>query len=150
MDFLEKINQDLKAAIKEKNKQKLEAIRAIKSELLLLKTKEGHSDEITEAEGLKVIQKMIKQRKESAELYKANGRDDLAEKELEQVKYLEAYLPEQLSAEQLVAELKKIIAEVGAQSIRDMGKVMKVATQKFAGSADNKTIADLVKKLLTN
>ena len=148
MDLLERINQDLKAAMKQKDQYRLEALRAIKSELLLLKTAEGSQGQITEAQALKVLQKMVKQRKEAAELYKSKGRDDLAEQELMQAKVIEEYLPEQLSPQQLENELKKIIEQVGAKSIRDMGKVMAVATKQFAGRADNKLIADTVKKLL--
>ncbi len=148
MDFLDRINQDLKAAMKQKDQYRLEALRAIKSELLLLKTAEGSHGQITEQQALKVLQKMVKQRKEAAELYKSKGRDDLAEQELMQAKVIEQYLPEQLSPEQLENELKKIIEQVGASSIRDMGKVMAVATRQFAGRADNKLIADTVKKLL--
>ncbi len=148
MDLLERINQDLKAAMKQKDQYRLEALRAIKSELLLLKTAEGSQGQITEAQALKVLQKMVKQRKEAAELYKSKGRDNLAEQELMQAKVIEEYLPEQLSPQQLENELKKIIEQVGAKSIRDMGKVMAVATKQFAGRADNKLIADTVKKLL--
>jgi len=148
MELLDIINRDLKEAMKQKDKYRLEALRAIKSELLLLQTAEGSGGEITEAEALKVLKKMVKQRKEAAELYKSKGRDDLAEQELMQAKYIEQYLPEQISPEQLEQELKKIIEQVGAQSIRDMGKVMAVATKQLAGKADNKTIADTVKSLL--
>ncbi len=150
MDLWDKINQDLKLAMKEKDQYKLEALRAIKSQLLLLKTAEGSSGEISETEALKVLQKMVKQRKEAAELYKANGREQLAEQELMQAKVIEQYLPKQMSQQELEEELKKIIQQVGATSIRDMGKVMSVATKTFAGRANNKAIADTVKKLLNS
>ncbi len=148
MGLMEKINQDLKEAMKQKDKYRLEALRAIKSQLMLLKTAEGSTGEIDEAQALKVLQKMVKQRKESAELYKSKGRDDLAEQELMQAKYIEEYLPKQMSDQELEAELKKIIEEVGAQTIRDMGKVMGVATKRFAGRADNRKVSEIVKKLL--
>ncbi len=150
MELWDKINQDLKQAMKEKDQYKLEALRAIKSQLLLLKTAEGSTGEISEAEALKILQKMVKQRKEAAELYKANGREQLAEQELMQAKVIEQYLPKQMSQEELEAELKKIIEQVGATSIRDMGKVMGIATKTFAGRANNKAIADTVKKLLNS
>ena len=150
MELWDKINQDLKQAMKEKDQYKLEALRAIKSQLLLLKTAEGSTGEIPEAEALKILQKMVKQRKEAAELYKANGREQLAEQELMQAKVIEQYLPKQMSQEELEAELKKIIEQVGATSIRDMGKVMGIATKTFAGRANNKAIADTVKKLLNS
>ncbi len=150
MELLDIINRDLKEAMKQKDQYRLEALRAIKSELMLLKTAEGSGGEISEADALKVLKKMVKQRKEAAELYKSKGRDDLAEQELMQAKFIEQYLPEQMSQEQLEEELKKIIEQVGAQSIRDMGKVMAVATKQLAGRADNKAIADTVKKLLNS
>lgn len=149
MGILEKINQDLKQAMKEKDKFRLEAIRSIKSQILLLKTEKGANNSIDEADILKVIQKMLKQRKESAQLYKDKGREDLAHEELMQAKYIEQYLPQQMSEEELKTELKKIIEELGAQTIREMGKVMAVATKQFAGRADNRKISQIVKQLLT-
>ncbi len=148
MGLWEKINQDLKEAMKQKDKYRLEALRAIKSQLLLLKTAEGATGEIEEAEALKVLQKMVKQRKESAELYKSKGRDDLAEEELMQAKYIEEYLPKPLSEEELTTEIKKIIDETGAQSMKDMGRVMGIATKRFAGRADNRKVSEIVRKLL--
>ena len=149
MGIWEKINQDLKQAMKEKDKFRLEAIRAIKSQILLLKTKKGANNSIDEADILKVIQKMLKQRKESAQLYKDKGREDLAHEELMQAKYIEQYLPQQMSEEELKTELKKIIEELGAQTMREIGKVMAVATKQFAGRADNRKISQIVKQLLT-
>ena len=148
MGLWEKINQDLKEAMKQKDKYRLEALRAIKSQLLLMKTAEGATGEIEEAEALKVLQKMVKQRKESAELYKSKGRDDLAEEELMQAKYIEEYLPKPLGEEELTAEIKKIIEETGAQSMKDMGRVMGIATKRFAGRADNRKVSEIVRKLL--
>ncbi len=149
MDLWKKINDDLKEAMKQKDKYRLEALRAIKSELLLLKTAEGATGEIDEATALKTLQKMVKQRKESADLYKSKGREDLAEQELMQAKYIEEYLPKPLTDEELEAAIKEIITEVGAQTIRDMGKVMAVATKRFAGRADNKKVSQIVKSLLS-
>jgi len=149
MGIWEKINQDLKQAMKEKDKFRLEAIRAIKSQILLLKTKKGANNSIDEADILKVIQKMLKQRKESAQLYIDKGREDLAHEELMQAKYIEQYLPQQMSEEELKTELKKIIEELGAQTMREIGKVMAVATKQFAGRADNRKISQIVKQLLT-
>ncbi len=148
MGLWEKITQDLKQAMKQKDKYRLEALRAIKSELLLMKTAEGGSGDIDEAAALKALQKMVKQRKESAELYKSKGREELAEEELMQAKYIEEYLPKQLSEEELTEELKKIIQQVGAQTMKDMGKVMGIASKQFAGRADNRKISEIVKKLL--
>ncbi len=148
MSLLDRINNDLKEAMKQKDQYKLEALRAIKSQILLLQTAEGRKQEVSDDEIMKVLQKMVKQRKEAAELYKSNGREELAEQELMQAKYIEQYLPEQMSAEELEAEIKKIIEQTGATSMRDMGKVMGIATKTLAGRAGNKEIADTVKKLL--
>jgi hypothetical protein len=150
MSLWEQINEDLKKAMKEKDKYKLEALRAIKSQLLLLKTAEGGSGEITDEAALKVLQKMVKQRKESAQLYKENGREDLAEEELMQAKYIEQYLPKQMSEQELQEYLKALIDKLGAKSMRDMGKVMSVAMKELAGKADGKVISSIVKRLLSN
>lgn len=146
MPLEEKINADLKAAMIAKDAKKLEAIRAIKSVILLLKTSpEGYTDE-SEA---KALQKEVKKRKETAEIYKTQNRPELAETELFQAGVIEAYLPKQMSADELKAELTKIIASTGASSPADMGKVMGVATKQLAGKADGKAISQLVKELLS-
>lgn len=146
MSLFDTINADMKAAMKAKEQEKLAALRAIKSELLLLRTA-GKGD-ISEDQELKMLQKMVKQRKESAQVYQEQNRTDLSEKELSEARHIEAYLPEQMSDEDLTAALKEIIAQTGASSLRDMGKVMATATKKLAGKADGKTISAKVKELL--
>ena len=147
MALEEKINSDIKSAMLAKDAAKLEALRAMKSAILLLKTSpEGYSDD-TET---KALQKMVKQRKETAEIYKTQNRNDLADTELFQAGVIESYLPKQMSEEEIKAEVAKIITSVGASSPADMGKVMGVATKKLAGRADGKTISAMVKELLAN
>lgn len=148
MSLFDKINNDMKAAMKAKEKEKLEAIRAIKSQLLLAKTSSGSSDDISEKEGIKILQKMVKQRKDSAEVYKSQDRMDLYEKEMKEVAFIEPYLPKQLSQEEIVEKLKAIIEKTGASSPKDMGKVMGLATKELAGLAEGKIIATKVKELL--
>jgi uncharacterized protein len=145
MGLEEKINADIKAAMLAKDSKKLEALRAIKSAILLLKTSAaGH----TEESETKELMKMVKQRKETAEIYKTQQRADLAEAELFQAGIIEAYLPKQMTEDEVREELKKIIASVGASSAADMGKVMGVATKQLAGKAEGKMISSLVKQLL--
>lgn len=142
----EKINADLKSAMMAKDAKKLESIRAIKSVILLLKTSpEGYTDESE----TKALQKEVKKRKETAEIYTTQGRPELAETELYQAGIIEAYLPKQMSAEELKAEVAKIISTTGATSAADMGKVMGVASKQLAGKADGKAISQLVKELLS-
>jgi uncharacterized protein YqeY len=149
MELENKINADIKQAMIARESQKLEALRAIKAALLLAKTtKEAAGGELPEEAGLKLLQKLIKQRQESAEIYQSNGRKDLADLELFQAGIIEAYLPKQISPDEIRLGLQKIILETGAGSIKDMGKVMALASKEFAGKADNKVIADLVKQLL--
>ena len=147
MNLTDQINSDIKAAMKEKNKAKLEALRAIKSALLLAATEKG-TKEPSESAELKMLQKLVKQRKDAADIYINEGREDLAEEELQQVKIIESYLPEQMTEEEIRSELDVIIKAVGATSMKDMGKVMGIANQKFAGKADGSLIAQLVKKAL--
>lgn len=145
MALEEKINTDIKAAMLAKDQRKLEALRAIKSVILLLKTSpEGLTDE-TE---MKALQKEVKKRKETAEIYTGQSRADLAEVELYQAGVIEAYLPRQMGMDELKAELQKIVASVGATSPADMGKVMGVASKALAGKADGKAISTIVKELL--
>jgi uncharacterized protein len=149
MELENKINADIKQAMIAKESRKLEALRAIKASLLLAKTsKEAAGGELPEEAGLKLLQKLIKQRQESADIYKSNGRNDLAEQELFQAGVIENYLPKQLDEEEIRAGVAKIISETGASGPKDMGKVMGAASKVFAGKADNKVVADLVKKLL--
>lgn len=145
MTIEERINGDIKTAMLSKDAKRLEALRAIKSAVLLLKTSpEG----LTEDSALKAIQKEVKKRKETAELYVSQNRQDLAEVEQFQASVLEEYLPQQMSEDEIKAELQKIIASVGATSAADMGKVMGAASKALAGKADNKIVSGLVKQLL--
>jgi len=145
MNIEEKVNADIKAAMLAKDAKKLEALRAIKSVVLLLKTSpEG----LTEDSANKALQKEVKKRKESAEIYKSQNRPDLETEELLQASVLEEYLPKQMSEDEIKAELTKIIASVGASGPGDMGKVMGAASKAFAGKADNKIVSTLVKQLL--
>jgi uncharacterized protein len=149
MELENRINADIKQAMIAKESQKLEALRGIKAAILLAKTsKETAGSELAEEAGLKLLQKLIKQRQESADIYKSNGRNDLAEEELFQAGVIEHYLPKQLSEDEIHLGLQKLILETGATGIKDMGRVMGLASKEFAGKADNKVIADLVKKIL--
>lgn len=144
-----KINNDIKQAMLAKDKKTLEALRAVKAGLLLIKTGgDINSEEIPESVEMSLLQKLVKQRKESAEMYSSQNRSDLAEDELFQAAIIEKYLPAQISQEEIKRILKEIIAETGASSMKDMGKVMGMATQKLAGKADNKTISAIIKELL--
>jgi len=146
MTLEEKINTDIKTAMLAKDAKKLESLRAIKSAILLLKTSpEG----LTPESEIKALQKMVKQRKETADIYIGQNRPELAEAENSQAAVIEAYLPQQMSAEEIKTALSKIIAETGASSPADMGKVMGVATKTLAGKADGKVISTLVKELLS-
>lgn len=147
MSLETKIMEQMKEAMKSKNSIALEALRAIKSEILLLKTS-GSNHEISESQEISILQKMIKQRKEAAEQFSVNNRNELAEKEMAQSEVIQKFLPEQLSAEELESKIKEIIAQTGAASPKDMGKVMGVAGKELAGKAEGKMIADTVKKLL--
>lgn len=145
MGLEEQINNDIKTAMLAKEASKLEALRAVKAAVLLLKTSpEG----LTEESGVKALQKMVKQRKETADIYKTQNRPELAEVELAQAAIIEKYMPAQMSEDEIKAELQKIIAQVGASSAADMGKVMGVATKALAGKADGKIVSGLVKQLL--
>lgn len=147
MTLEERINADIKAAMLAKERRKLDALRAVKSAILLLKTN-GSGDAISEEAEIACLQKLVKQRKESAELYKQQNRMDLYEDEAFQQAVIEAYLPEQMSEEEIRTELQKIISETGASSVKDMGKVMGAAQKAFAGRADNKVVSTIVKELL--
>lgn len=145
MTLEEKINADIKAAMLAKDQGKLEAIRGIKSALLLLKSS---GKPVTEEEEIKAMQKMVKQRKESAEIYATQNRKDLADVELLQIAVIEQYLPKQMSEAEIKAVVQQIITQAGATSPADMGKVMGIATKQLAGKADGKVISGLVKELL--
>ena len=147
MSMEQQIQQDIKAAMLAKEKTRLESLRAIKAAITLAKTADG-SESIADEAVVKIIQKLVKQRKETAEIYKQQNREELAAQELAEASAMEVYLPKQLSEEELEAELKKIIAQVGATGPQDMGKVMGTATKALAGKAEGKAISALVKKLL--
>lgn len=140
----------MKIAMKEKNQQKLQALRAVKSAILLMQTESGAKSELTEDQEIKLLQKLVKQRKDSALLYQEQGRDDLAQPELEEVETIEQFLPEQMSDEEVAQIVSTAIADSGASSMADMGKVMGIVTGKVAGRADGKTISTLVKNKLMN
>ena len=149
MELEKQIQADMVSAMKAKEAVRLASLRAIKAAILLAKTAEGATGEVSDQDIVKLIQKLVKQRKESAEQYNAAGRPELAENELAEAAYMEVYLPKQLSETELEAELSKIIAEVGASKPSDMGKVMGVATKRLAGLADGRAISATVKKLLS-
>ena len=148
MDIFDQVSEDIKKAMLAKERVKLDALRGIKKELLEAKTSKAAQGELTDEVSISIIQKMAKQRRDSAEIFTNQARPDLAEKELEELKVIETYLPKQLSAEELEAEVKAIIDQVGAKSPADMGKVMGVATKKLAGVTNGKAISETVKKLL--
>lgn len=148
MKLEEKIMSDLKAAMKAKDQAALRSIRAIKSAILLQKTDGSHKEMTPEME-VKMLQKLVKQRKDSLEIYEKEGREDLAQTEREEIEVIERYLPEQLSPEALEEEVRKIIEQTGASSMTDMGKVMGMASKQMAGRADGKAISEVVKRLLS-
>ena len=148
MELFDIISNDIKEAMKAKDKVALDTLRNIKKVLLEAKTAPGAGDTVSNETAIKLIQKLSKQGKESAELFKSQGRDDLANEELAQVAIMEKYLPKQMSEEEIAAALKEIIAQVGANKPQDMGKVMGVATKQLAGKADGKVLSAIVKQLL--
>ncbi len=148
MEMFDRISNDIKEAMKAKDKVRLETLRNIKKVFLEAKTAPGANDTLTDDAAMKIMQKLVKQGKDSATLYTEQGRADLAEAELAQVAVIETYLPKQMSAEELEAALKTIIAEVGAEGPKDMGKVMGTATKKLAGLAEGRAISAKVKELL--
>lgn len=148
MALFEKVNEDIKTAMKERDKVALETLRNIKKVFLEAKTAPGANDTLEDSDALKIIQKLAKQGKESAQTYIDAGRQDLADAELAQVSVIECYLPEQLSEAEIEKMVKSIIDQTGAASMKDMGKVMGMANKQLAGKADGKTISGIVKKLL--
>lgn len=149
MGLKQQVDGDIKKAMLAKNKEELEALRSIKSLILLAETEKGSSEELTSEGENKLLMKAAKQRKESAEIFQQQNRKDLADRELVQLEVINRYLPKQLSEEEIKSALVSVIQEVGAKGPQDMGKVMGVATKKLAGQADGKVISDLVKKLLS-
>jgi uncharacterized protein YqeY len=150
MSLKAQIDADIKKAMLAKNKEELDALRSIKSLILLAETEKGVSSEIAADAENKLLMKAAKQRKESADIFQQQGREDLAKKELGQLEIINRYLPKQLGEEEIAAALKSIIEELGAKGPQDMGKVMGVATKKLAGQADGKIISETVKKLLAS
>ena len=141
------INDAIKTAMREKDRVALDSLRAVKAQILLLKT-EAIGAEVSSEQEIAILQRMIKQRKDSYDQFTAQGRTDLAEVEEAQSKVIEKFLPQQLSAEELELEIKAIISETGAENIKDLGKVMGTASKKLAGKSDGKSISEMVKKLL--
>jgi uncharacterized protein YqeY len=148
MSLIQKIDQDIKQAMLAKQEAKLRGLRAIKSALLLARTEKGASEEVSEEAEIKVLQKLVKQRKESADIYQAQNRPDLYQIEVEEQEVIEAYLPKQMDRAEIEIYLKDLIGRVGAASVKDMGKVMGAANKELAGKADGKTISEVVKQLL--
>ncbi|MGZ5245318.1 MAG: GatB/YqeY domain-containing protein [Bacteroidia bacterium] len=148
MSLEQKVMAELKTAMLAKDEAGLRSLRAIKAAILLVKTAEGGGGELKEEDEVKLLQKLVKQRKDSLEIFQQQNRPDLAKKEEEEIAVIERFLPKQLSVEELKESLVKIIADVGATSPADLGKVMGIATKQFAGKADGKTISTLVKELL--
>lgn len=149
MSLINQIDQDIKQAMLAKQDVRLRGLRAIKSALLLARTEKGAAEELTEETELKVLQKLIKQRKESADIYKEQNREDLYKVEAEEMDVIEVYLPKQMDRAEIETYLKELIGRVGATSVKDMGKVMGTANKELAGKADGKTISEVVKQLLT-
>ena len=150
MNLLDKINEELKNAMKAKDQIALQSIRAIKSELLLLNTKSGKTNSFSDQEELKILRKLIKQRKESAKIFREQSRIDLAELEDAQAKIIERFLPEQLDEKKIRENIQDIILNTGSKGMKDMGKVMSIATSKMAGQANGKTISTIVKEILNS
>jgi uncharacterized protein YqeY len=148
MSLITQIDQDIKLAMLAKQADRLQALRAIKSALLLAKTEKGAAEEITPEAEIKVLQKLVKQRKESADIYKTQGRDDLYQIEMAEMAVIEPYLPQQMTRFEIEGVIQELIGRIGATSIQDMGRVMGLANKELAGQADGKTISEVVKQLL--
>jgi len=148
MSLTTQIDQEIKQAMLGKQEARLRGLRAIKSALLLARTEKGASEEVSEETEIKVLQRLIKQRKESADIYKAQNREDLYKIEAEEMEVIEAFLPKQMERGEIETYLKDLINRVGATSVKDMGKVMGAANKELAGKADGKTISEVVKQLL--
>jgi len=148
MKLADQINTDIKEAMKAKARVRLEALRGVKKEIIEAKTAKGSGDDVSDDDIIRIIQKMVKQRKDAAELFKSQSREDLAEKEMEEIEAIKGYLPAQLSKEELETAVKAIIEKVGATSMKEMGKVMGMASKELAGRAEGKEISAMVKVLL--
>ncbi|MCF8369116.1 MAG: GatB/YqeY domain-containing protein [Bacteroidales bacterium] len=150
MSLEQEINSDIKKAMLEKEKEKLVALRAVKAAILLAKTDKGSEGAVSEEVEMSILKKLVKQRRDAAELYQTQNRTDLAEEELFQLAVIEKYLPEQLNESEVRGIIKRIIEESGASSMKDMGKVMGIATKQLSGKADNKMISLIVRESLGN
>src|SRR5512133_656616 len=150
MALFDQINEDIKKAMLAREKEKLESLRAIKAALLLARSEKGAGFTISEETEVKILHKLLNQRKEAADIYKQQGREDLWKNEVTEAGFIEAYLPKMMSEDDVVAQLKVLIAETGAKGPADMGKVMGAATKKFAGKADNRFVSAKVKELLSS
>ncbi len=148
MSLENKIMNAMKESMKLKDQTSLRSLRAIKSAIIVHKTQKGSSDEITNEDELKILQKLVKQRKDSADIYQTQGRIDLAQPELDEIKVIEQFLPEAISEDEIESEVKKVIDQTGAEGMKDMGKVMGIVTKKLMGRADGKTISTIVRNNL--
>lgn len=149
MNLFDTISEEIKKAMLAKDKVRLEALRGIKKEFLEARAAKGAHNELSDETAMAILQKMAKQRRDSADIYLSQNRPDLAETELAQLKIIQEFLPEQMTPEEVEEVLKKIVADVGATSMKDMGKVMGIATKQLAGKADGRLISEVVKKLLS-
>ncbi len=149
MSLEQKIMAAMKEAMLSKNEAALRGLRAVKSAILLVKTAEGGNKEMTEEQEIQMLQKLVKQRKDSLAIFEQQNRADLAQKEKEEIEVIEKFLPQQMSADELKSFIQKIITDTGASGIKDMGKVMGLASKQLAGKADNKTVSEMVKGLLS-
>ncbi|MBD5227437.1 MAG: GatB/YqeY domain-containing protein [Bacteroides sp.] len=150
MSLFDTISNDIQQAMKAREKVRLEALRGVKKEFLEAKSAPGAGGELSDENALKIITKLVKQRRESARIYEENNRPELAANELAEAAVIEEYLPKQLSPEEIETEVRAIVAETGAEGPKDMGKVMKVATKQFAGRADGRAVSDTVKRVLSS
>ena len=150
MAVLSNLSEEIKNAMREKDSLKLESLRAIKSALTLAQTSSGADDNLNDEASIKLLQRLVKQRKESALIYKEQGRNDLADPEEAQAKVIASFLPEQLSEEEVIKIVLEVISQTGAEGIKDMGKVMGITSKKLVGKAEGKLIADIVKKKLSS
>jgi uncharacterized protein YqeY len=148
MSLINRIDQDIKQAMLAKQPDRLRGLRAVKAALLLARTEKGAAEDLTEEAEIKVLQKLIKQRKESADIYKTQNREDLYEIEIQEMQVIEPYLPQQMGADEIETFIKDLISRIGATSVKDMGKVMGAANKELAGKADGRTISEVVKRLL--
>ncbi|MDR0686823.1 MAG: GatB/YqeY domain-containing protein [Dysgonamonadaceae bacterium] len=149
-NLFDTVSNDIQSAMLAKDKVRLETLRGIKKEFIEAKTAKGATGELSDEKALKILQKMVKQRKDSAEIYQQQNRTDLAEREFDEITVIESYLPEQISQEELEGLLSKIIVQTGVKSLKEIGKVMSIATETLAGKAEGRLIAETVKRLMTD